>query len=115
MLIARLCYASSNTARRRGCRLSDPGWLTKGERLRCWRPEVLGMNRKNQDRGALIDRMPEARSEQEVEAAEKGAEGWFKENPDDVRVVAASERPPKTGARARGPEGGGGRRRAAVC
>jgi hypothetical protein len=62
------------------------------------------MNRKNQDRGALIDRMLEARSEQEVEAAEKGAEGWFKENPDDVRVVAASERPPKTGARARDPE-----------
>jgi hypothetical protein len=62
------------------------------------------MNRKNQDRGALIDRMLEARSEQEVEATDKGAEGWLKENPDDVRVVAASERPPKTGARARDPE-----------
>ena len=67
------------------------------------------MNRKNQDRGALIDRMLEARSEQEVEAAEKGAEGWLKENPDDVRVVAASERPPKTGARARDPERGASR------
>jgi hypothetical protein len=67
------------------------------------------MNRKNQDRGALIDRMLEARSEQEVEAADKGAEGWLKENPDDVRVVAASERPPKTGARARDPERGASR------
>src|SRR3712207_8916471 len=45
-----------------------------------------------------------SRSEQEVEAADKGVEGWIKENPDDVRVVAASERPPKTGARARDPE-----------
>ena len=64
------------------------------------------MNRKKQDRGALIDQMLEARSVQNGEAAEKDAEGWLKENPDDVRVVAASERPPKSGARARDPERG---------
>ncbi len=67
------------------------------------------MNRKNQDRGALIDQMLEARSVQDGEAAVKDAEGWLKENPDDVRVVAASERPPKTGARARDPERGANR------
>ena len=67
------------------------------------------MNSKNQARGALIDRMLEVRSEQEVEAAEKDAEGWLKENPGDVRVIAASERPVKTGARARDPERGDNR------
>jgi hypothetical protein len=65
------------------------------------------MNRKNQQaRGALIDRMLEARSEPEVEAAENVAEGWLKENPDDVRVIVASERPAETGARGRDPERG---------
>jgi hypothetical protein len=64
------------------------------------------MNRKNQDRGALIDQMLEARSVQEGEAAEKDAEGWLKVNPDDVRVIAASERRAKTGARVRDPERG---------
>jgi hypothetical protein len=71
----------------------------KGGRLGCWRPEELAMNKKNEDRGALIDRMLEARSEQEVEAAEKDAEGWLKENPCDIRVIAASGRLAKTGAR----------------
>jgi hypothetical protein len=64
------------------------------------------MNRENRDRGALVDRMLEARSEQEMEAAETDAEGWLKENPDDVRVIVASERPAKTGVRARDPERG---------
>ena len=64
----------------------------------------MGMNKKNEDRGALIDRMLEARNEQEVEAAEKDAEGWLKENPDDIRVIAASERLARTGARVRDPE-----------
>ena len=63
------------------------------------------MNRENQARGALINRVLEARSEQEVKA-EKDAEDWLKENPDDVRVIAASERLARTGARARGPERG---------
>ena len=81
----------------------------KGRRLGCWRPEELGMNKKSEDRGALIDRMLEARSEQEVEAAEKDAEGWLKENPYDIRVIAASERLAKTGARARDPERGANR------
>lgn len=67
------------------------------------------MNRKNQDRGALIDQMLEARSVQDGEAAEKDAEGWLKENPDDVRVIAASERRAKTGARVRDPERGANR------
>ena len=67
------------------------------------------MNRKNQARGALIDRMLEVRSEQEVEAAEKDAEGCLKENPGDVRVIAASEQPVKMGARARDPERGDNR------
>ena len=62
------------------------------------------MNRKKQDRGELIDQMLEARSVQDGEAAEKYAEGWLKENPDDVRVIAASERLAKTGMRARDPE-----------
>jgi hypothetical protein len=53
--------------------------------------------------------MLEVRSEQEVEAAEKDAEGWLKENPGDVRVIAASERPVKTGARVRDPERGDNR------
>ena len=57
------------------------------------------MNRKNQAHRALIDRMLEARSEQEVEAVEKDAEGWLQEKPGDVRFIAASERPVKTGAR----------------
>ena len=64
------------------------------------------MNRKNQDRGVLIDRMLEARSEQEVEAAKKDAEGWLEENPGDVRGMAASEQLAETGARARDPERG---------
>ncbi len=67
------------------------------------------MNRKNQDRGALIDQMLEARSVQDGEAAEKDAEGWLKENPDDVRVIAASERRAKPGARVRDPERGANR------
>jgi hypothetical protein len=62
------------------------------------------MNKKSQNRGAMIDRMLEVRSEQEVEAAEKDAEGWLKENPDDIRVIAASKRLAKTGARVRDPE-----------
>ena len=72
-------------------------------------PEVLGMHRKNQEREALIDRMLEARSEQEVGVADRGVEGWLKETPDDVRVVAASERLPKTGARVRDTERGASR------
>ena len=64
------------------------------------------MNRKKQDRGAPIDQMLEARSVQDGEAAEKYAEGWLKENPDDVRVTAAGERLAKTGMRARDPERG---------
>lgn len=76
----------------------------KGGRLGYWRLEELGMNKKNEDRGALIDRMLEARSEQKVEAAEKDAEGWLKANPDDIRVIAASGRLARTGARVRDPE-----------
>jgi hypothetical protein len=71
----------------------------KNGRLGCWRPEEPGMNKENQDRGALIDRMLEVRSDQEVEAAEKDAEGRLEVNPDAVRVIAASERLVKTGAR----------------
>ena len=71
------------------------------------------MNRENRYHGALIDRMLEARSEQEMEAAEKAAEkdaeGRLKENPDDVRGIVASERLAKTGVRARGPERGANR------
>lgn len=48
--------------------------------------------------------MLEARSEQKVEAAEKDAEGWLKANPDDIRVIAASGRLARTGARVRDPE-----------
>jgi len=57
------------------------------------------MNRENQDRVALIDRMLEARSEQELGTAEKDAEGWLKASPDDFRVVAASARLAKIGAK----------------
>ena len=80
-----------------------------GGRLGYWLPEELGMNRENQDCVALIDRMLEARSDQEVEAAEKDAEGRLKENPEDVRVIAASERLDKTDARARDLERGANR------
>ena len=73
-------------------------------RLRCWRPEEPGMNKENQDCVALIDLMLEANSEQEVEAAARDAEGWIKEYPDDVRVIAAGERLAKKGAKARDPE-----------
>ncbi len=66
------------------------------------------MNREHQARGALIDRMLEARSEQEVEA-EKDAERWLQEKPGDVRVIAASERLAKTVTRARDPERGDNR------
>lgn len=68
------------------------------------------MNKKNEDRGALIDRMFGTRNEREVEAAEKDGEGWLRENPDDVRVIAASERLAKTGARVRDSESRGDRR-----
>jgi hypothetical protein len=81
----------------------------KGERLGGWWPEALGMNRKNQERGALIERTREAGSEQELEAAEKDAEGWLKVNPDDVRVIAASGWLAKTGARVQDSERGGNR------
>ncbi len=67
------------------------------------------MNRKNQAREALIDRMSETRSEQEVEAAEKDAVGWLQEKPGDVRVIAASEQPAKTGTWARDLERGDNR------
>jgi hypothetical protein len=67
------------------------------------------MNRKNQERGALIERTREAGSEQELEAAEKDAEGWLKVNPDDVRAIAASGRLAKTSARVQDPERGANR------
>jgi hypothetical protein len=67
------------------------------------------MNRKNQERGALIERTREAGSEQELEAAEKDADGWLKVNPDDVRVIAASGWLAKTGARVQDPERGANR------
>ena len=67
------------------------------------------MNKKNENRGGLIDRMLEARDGQEVEAAEKDAEGWLKENPDDIRVIAAGERLARTGARVRDSERGANR------
>src|SRR5918997_2122626 len=105
MLTARLYCASSKTAHRRICRLSDPGRLMKCGRLRCWRAEEPGMNKENQDCGALIDRMLEANSEQEVEAVERDAEGWIKEYPDDVRVISAGERLAQKGGKARDPGG----------
>ena len=67
------------------------------------------MNRKNQAREALSDRMLEVRSEQEVELAEKDAEGWLQEKLGDDRVIKASERPAKMGTRARDPECGDNR------
>src|SRR4028119_676332 len=105
MLTARRYCASSKTVRRKICRSSDPGWLMKNGRLGCWRPEEPGMNKENQDRGALIDRMLEVRSEQEVEAAEKDAEGRLEVNPDAVRVIAASGRLASARGRAPTPRG----------
>ena len=43
--------------------------------------------------------MLDARTKQEVEAAEKAAHGWLAENPGDVRVIAAQERLDKTRAK----------------
>ena len=52
----------------------------------------------------MIDGMLEARTAREVEAAEKAADEWLKDNPGDIRVMAADERLAGTGAAARDPE-----------
>lgn len=59
---------------------------------------------RDEERRALIDVMLEARTAGEVEAAEKAADEWLKDNPGDIRVMAADERLAGTGAAVRVPE-----------
>ncbi len=62
------------------------------------------MSTRDEERRTLIDGMLEARTAREVEAAEKAADEWLKDNPGDIRVMAADERLAGTGAAARDPE-----------
>ncbi|CAN5242526.1 hypothetical protein BH24ACT19_BH24ACT19_19550 [soil metagenome] len=52
----------------------------------------------------MIDRMLGARNEREVEAEEEAADEWLKDNPGDIRVIAAHERLAERGVRVRDPE-----------
>lgn len=59
---------------------------------------------RDEERRALIDRMLGARNESEMEAAEEAADEWLKDNPCDIRVIAAHERLDEKGERVRDPE-----------
>ncbi len=59
---------------------------------------------RDEERRVLIDHMLEARNESEVETAEKAADEWLKDNPGDIRVIAAHERLAERGSRVRDPE-----------
>lgn len=62
------------------------------------------MSMRDEERRALIDVMLEARTAREVKAAEKTADDWLKDNPGDIRVIAANERLAGTSVAARDPE-----------
>ncbi len=62
------------------------------------------MSTRDEERRKLIDVMLGARTAREVESAEKAADEWLKDNPGDIRVMAADERLARTGAAARDPE-----------
>ncbi len=62
------------------------------------------MSTRDEERRTLIDGMLEARTAREVEAAEKAADEWLKDNPGDIRVMAADERLAGTAAAVRDPE-----------
>ncbi len=62
------------------------------------------MDARDEERRALIERMLGARNEREVEAAEEIADEWLKDNPGDIRVIAAHERLDERGDRVRDPE-----------
>ena len=49
-------------------------------------------NVEQNSRTLLIDQILDARTKQDVEAAEKAAHEWLGENPDDIRIIAAQER-----------------------
>ncbi len=62
------------------------------------------MGARDEERRALIDRMLGARNEREIEVAEEVADEWLKDNPGDIRVIAAHERLDERGERVRDPE-----------
>ena len=62
------------------------------------------MDTRDEERRALIERMLGARNQREVEAAEEVADEWLKDNPGDIRVIAAHERLDERGDRVRDPE-----------
>ncbi len=64
----------------------------------------MGAIERCEEQRALIDRMLGARTGSEVEAAERAADEWLKDNPRGVRVMAAHERLDERGERARDPE-----------
>ena len=61
---------------------------------------------KEEERGALIDRMLRARTVQDAEAANASADAWLEKNPGDPRILAAQERLDARDSRVRDPERG---------
>lgn len=59
---------------------------------------------REEERRALIDCMLGSRNEREIETAEEAADEWLKDNPGDMRVIAAQERLDERGDRVRSPE-----------
>lgn len=57
------------------------------------------MNVEQGNRDLLIDQILNARTQQEVDAAEKAAREWLDKNPDDIRIIAAQERLEKARAK----------------
>ncbi len=62
------------------------------------------MNTRDEQRRALIERMLGAGNEREVAAEEEVADEWLKDNPGDIRVIAAHERLDERVDRMRDPE-----------
>lgn len=58
---------------------------------------------KDEERDALIERMLDARTVRDAEAANASADAWLKENPGDLRILAAQERLDKKGDKLRDP------------
>ena len=70
---------------------------------------------KEEERGALIDRMLGARTTRDAEAANAASDAWLKENPGDPCILAAQERLDEKDARMLDPGRGVDRTTLVVC
>lgn len=66
----------------------------------------MTMAGEDKERDALIECMLGARTTVEAEAANVAADAWLKENPGDLRILAAQERLDKKGIRMQVPKRG---------